>query len=320
MPLDLSAVNLIATIARHGSFAAAARELGKVPSALTYSVRKFEDELDVLLFDRRGQRAVLTPAGRILLADGQNLLNEAQSLTRRVRQIGSGWEDELRIGIDAVVAFEAVAPLLADFDQLEAPTRIRLTYEVYHGTWLSLTRNKVDLAIGTTGAQPPVGLAPADQGREHGQGGRFFSSPLGTVQFVFCVAPGHPLSQWPANEPITDEALRRHRVVVVADSSDTQVNASVGIVDGQDCITVATLEQKIRAQASGLGIGYIPESFARPWLESGRLVERQVLTRRDPTDIFFAWSQPLPGKALAWWLDKLATKRVRQKLLMGPLN
>ena len=40
------------TIARTGSFAAAARELGKVPSALTYNVRQLEDALDVLLFDR----------------------------------------------------------------------------------------------------------------------------------------------------------------------------------------------------------------------------------------------------------------------------
>ena len=42
---------LVDAIARHGSFAKAARELGKVPSAVTYSIRKLEDGLDVLLFD-----------------------------------------------------------------------------------------------------------------------------------------------------------------------------------------------------------------------------------------------------------------------------
>lgn len=47
---------LIDTIARLGSFAKAARELNKVPSAITYAVRKLEDELDVLLFDRSGHR------------------------------------------------------------------------------------------------------------------------------------------------------------------------------------------------------------------------------------------------------------------------
>ena len=48
------------TIARTGSFAAAARELGKVPSALTYSVRQLEDALDALLFDRSSRQAQLT--------------------------------------------------------------------------------------------------------------------------------------------------------------------------------------------------------------------------------------------------------------------
>ena len=55
--LTPDALAMIDAIARNGSFAAAARELGKVPSALTYSVRQLEDEIDVLLFDRRGPRA-----------------------------------------------------------------------------------------------------------------------------------------------------------------------------------------------------------------------------------------------------------------------
>ena len=51
------------TIDRAGSFAAAARELGKVPSALTYSVRQLEDALDVLLFDRSRQASSPPQAG-----------------------------------------------------------------------------------------------------------------------------------------------------------------------------------------------------------------------------------------------------------------
>ena len=61
------------TIARTGSFAAAARELGKVPSALTYSVRQLEDALDVLLFDRSSRQARLTAAGEELLHEGRRI-------------------------------------------------------------------------------------------------------------------------------------------------------------------------------------------------------------------------------------------------------
>ena len=62
--LTPDALSMIDTIARTGSFAAAARELGKVPSALTYSVRQLEDALDVLLFDRRSGQAGSPPPAR----------------------------------------------------------------------------------------------------------------------------------------------------------------------------------------------------------------------------------------------------------------
>ena len=58
--LTPEALQMMDIIARTGSFAAAARELGRVPSALTYSVRQLEDALDVLLFDRSSRQARLT--------------------------------------------------------------------------------------------------------------------------------------------------------------------------------------------------------------------------------------------------------------------
>jgi hypothetical protein len=71
MPLTLEALEVVDTIARKGSFAAAAAELGRVPSALTYTVRKLQDAPELLLFDRRGRRASLTAAGRELLDPSQ---------------------------------------------------------------------------------------------------------------------------------------------------------------------------------------------------------------------------------------------------------
>ena len=50
MRLTLDALLVIDAIDRKGSFAAAAHELHRVPSAVTYSVQKLEEDLDVLLF------------------------------------------------------------------------------------------------------------------------------------------------------------------------------------------------------------------------------------------------------------------------------
>src|SRR6184192_4441586 len=103
MNLTLEAIRILDTIDRKGSFAAAAIELDRVPSALTYSVRKLEEDLDVLLFDRRGHRAKLTTAGLELLTEGRHLLSAADELERRIKRTATGWEVELRIVVDSVI-------------------------------------------------------------------------------------------------------------------------------------------------------------------------------------------------------------------------
>ncbi|MBN9324387.1 MAG: LysR family transcriptional regulator, partial [Delftia acidovorans] len=95
---------MLQAIAEAGSFAAAARQLGLVPSALTYRVRQIEDALDVLLFDRRSRHAQPTEAGRELLREGVRLLHEIDTVAHRVRRVATGWEPHLTIVVDGAVA------------------------------------------------------------------------------------------------------------------------------------------------------------------------------------------------------------------------
>ncbi|SUB31659.1 LysR family transcriptional regulator [Yersinia pseudotuberculosis] len=69
--LTLEALRVMDAIDRRGSFAAAADELGRVPSALSYTMQKLEEELDVVLFDRSGHRTKFTNVGRMLLERGR---------------------------------------------------------------------------------------------------------------------------------------------------------------------------------------------------------------------------------------------------------
>ena len=153
--LTPEALSMMDTIARTGSFAAAAREMGKVPSALTYSVRQLEDALDVLLFDRSSRQAQLTPAGTELLVEGRRLLQEVDAVANRVRRVASGWESELSIVVDDLIATTTIFELVEAFcsvrveGQARGPgTRLRLGNEVLAGTWEALLSGRADLAIG----------------------------------------------------------------------------------------------------------------------------------------------------------------------------
>jgi DNA-binding transcriptional LysR family regulator len=301
--LALEALQLLDAIARRGSFAAAAQELGRVPSAVTYSVRRLEEQLDVLLFDRRGYRARLTPAGEELLREGRNLLAAADDLVRRVRRIATGWEQELRIALDTAVPFTRLLPLLARFTQA-APTQVRVMHEVLGGTWDALVTGRADLALGAADTGPAPERLSA--GCRHVE--------LGRVHFVFCVAPRHPLASVPA--PIAPAQLRRHRQVVIGDTSRRLAPRAAGLLDVADVLTVPSMEAKLAAQIAGLGVGHLPTSLAADAIARGKLVARTLLHGRADVDVVLhlAWRGDARGKAVDWWRGALRSPAQRAAL------
>lgn len=304
--LTLDSLTLVDAIARNGSFAAAAAELDRVPSAVTYAVRKLEDDLDVLLFDRRGYRAQLTPAGEELLREGRHLLAAADDLARRVRRVAEGWERELRIALDTVIAFDRLLPLLARFCGV-APTQLRISTEVLGGSWDALVAGRADLVIGASYDAPETGRL----------GAGYRSQTLGPVPMVFAIAPAHPLAALPQPLPLAE--LRRHRQIVVGDSSRRLAARSVGLVGAPDVLVVPTMQAKLEAQVAGLGVGYLPLSLAQPALDRGDLVlrtpqgGRQGATQAPTAQV--AWRADDHGRALAWWLDELRKPATRAALL-----
>lgn len=290
MKLTLDALRVMDAIDATGSFAGAGDVLFRVPSAITYSVRKLEDDLGVTVFDRSGRKARLTPAGRELLERGRRLLAEAEELEDRVRRMATGWETELRIAVDDVLGTERLMPLLTEFYASDCGTsRIRLLTEVYGGPTDALTEGRADLAIGVTGElpqQPPLR-----------------SVTLGWVRFVFCLSGDHPLASVP--EPITDDQLRAHRAIVVSDTSRTLPGRSSGFLPEQDVLYVPSLAAKLEAQRRGLGVGFLPACLARPDLETGRLVTREVGIQREPALFKLVWRADREGRALDWFVRKL---------------
>ena len=299
MNLSLDALQALDAIERKGSFAAAAEELHRVPSALTYTMQKLEQDLEVALFDRSGRRARLTPAGRELLREGRQLLRAAGELECRVKRIATGWETELRITLDTMIPAPQLFALIADFYGEGSGTRIRLQYEVLAGTWDALVSGRTDLALGVSGEVPP--------------GGGYAVRMLGFKDFVFAVAPEHPLAT--QSEPLAREQILEHRAVAVGDSSRNLAPRSVGLLTGQDVLTVPDLASKVAAQAAGLGCGYLPTHAAAPLIKSGDLVAKEVEELKPAGNLYYAWRTGEQGKALRWFVERLENQDVRSSLL-----
>ena len=299
MKLTLDALLALDAIERKGSFAAAAAELHRVPSALTYTVQKLEQDMDVLLFDRRGHRARLTPAGLELMREGRHLLRAAGELECRVKRVATGWETELRIALDIMVPAPQLFPLINAFYAEQSGTRIRLAYEVLAGTWDALASGRADLALGVSGEVPA--------------GGGYAMRILGYRDFVFAVAPAHPLAK--STEPLTQEQILAHRAVAIGDSSRNLPPRSVNLLTGQDVLTVPDLEAKVAAQVAGLGCGYLPAHAVAAQLRAKRLVVKEVEEVKPAGNLYYAWRSQEKGKALRWFLKRLEDQEVRASLL-----
>ena len=329
--LTPEALTMMVAIAQNGSFAAAARQLGKVPSALTYSVRQLEDALDVLLFDRRSRQATLTAAGQELLDEGRHLLQQIDAVANRVKRVATGWETQLVVAIDDVISRATILELCEAFyatvvpatrpvrgrqgaaahpssaEPSAPPTRLRIRTEVLAGTWEALISGQADLAIGVNiGHELPSGVAMKD---------------LGAMDFVFAVAPHHPLAAY--DGPIPDDELLRHRAVAVADSARRHEPLTVNLLPGQDVFTVASVQAKVEAHLRCLGCGFLVEAIAREHIRAGRLVVKQTQRDNPRGRLHYAWrsgaapdpKKPPQGLALGWWLQQLDSETTRRALL-----
>jgi DNA-binding transcriptional LysR family regulator len=290
MRLTLDALLVIDAIDRKGSFAAAAQELHRVPSAVTYTVQKLEQDLDVLLFDRRGHRAKLTAAGRELLTEGRHLLQAANAIEARVKRVATGWEAELRIAYDGIIPAPAVLALARDFYQQHTETRLRFSAEVLGGCWDALVSGRADIAIGASGDGP--------------SGGGYQTRPLGVIDWVFAVSPSHPLARTP--EPLSRSDILAHRAVVVADSSRNLPPRTTGLLSGQDTLTIADAAAKLQAQAMGLGVGYLPQCLAATAAARGMLVIKRTEETKFSQMLFTAWRTAHRGKALKWFVEQVS--------------
>ena len=300
----LSAENLaiIDAVDRLGSMAAAARELGMVPSALTYRVRQIEDALDVLLFDRSTRNARLTPAGEELLRAGRYLLEEFDAVAERVRRIATGWPTQFTIAADALIARATLFEMCQDFHATGAPTRLRLRAETLSGTLETLESGQADIALGVSPGVARTGI---------------LSAPIGRVKLVFAVAPHHPLAG--VSHPLCEEELHRHRAVAVADSARRGAGATHNILPGQEVFTVPSMQHKLEAQLRGIGAGFLPAPLAQPYIDTGRLVVKALERSDQLIDCAYAWRRPAHPKqtckALAWWLERLEHPLTRRALL-----
>ena len=287
--IPLEALQTIDSIDRKGSFSAAAEELNRVPSAITYTIKKLEQQIDIKLFDRTKQRATLTPTGQLILERGRGILLQVQQLEEQAKQAHSGWEKQLRIVIDTILPCEPFWPLIKELQEQQPWLDIQIMDEALSGSWEALMNDRADLVVGASGDEPP--------------GGHWQRTCLGHIQARLCCSPHHPASQ--LTKPITYEQVNKFTHIVISDSARQLTRRNVGLMGIQQTLAVSNLQQKLSALIHGMGISHLPTHLANAMVQSKALIILDTEEQQTPQPFYMSWSKKNSGKANQWLREKI---------------
>jgi DNA-binding transcriptional LysR family regulator len=293
-PISIEVLETLDAIDRRGSFAKAAEELNKATSAISYAVQKLEEQLDIALFQRLGRRSVLTPAGRLILAEGRDILQTTRRLVEKAKEVATGWEPRISIGLESLYSFPDFFNVINEF-LLAFPTiEIDISECVLNGGWEALEQGRVDLLVGSPG---PV---PSQKG--------YRSVAIGRVQLVPVIAAKHTLaSHASAKKQNIDSVMGQLRRIVIHDTSFNGIVRSEGLSSDGQMFYVQNMDQKIQAILAGIGIGNLPKHRIQGYLDKGVLLPLDI-KQQDNAESFLAWKISNKGKGLRALTETLIVK------------
>ncbi len=282
-PITIEVLETLDAIDRRGSFAKAAEELNKATSAVSYSVQKLEEQLDIALFQRQGRRSVLTPAGQLVLAEGREILQSATRLANKAKEVATGWEPRITIGLESLLPYSQFFKTLRGFLQSHPSIEIDVCECVLNGGWEALEQGRVDLIVGSPG---PI---PLQKG--------YRAIPVRSAELVPVIAASHELAGVAHKPEKTLTHLAQLRRVITHDTSVTEIARSAGLSSDGKKFYVQTMDQKVEAIRAGIGIGHLPRHRIQTLLDDGQLLEL-TLSNDSAHESFIAWKISHKGKGL----------------------
>jgi LysR family transcriptional activator of the allD operon len=282
--IDAEALHTFVTVARLRSFSAAAGLLHKTTSAISYRIKALEDSVGTPLFQRTTRSVALTPSGEVLLERASQIFEWLQTLPEELQQVRDGIEPHFTLVVNNLLyQAGAIAALLAHLAERFPQAVFEVRRAVYMGVWDEMVHNGGHLALGVPGF--------------HTINDDFETEALGVVNWVFVVAPQHPLASAPA--PLGNALLRRYPAVNVQDTSHRLSKRTAWRLSGQQEFLVPDLDAKVACHRRGLGVGFLPAPVARALMQAQQLVARPVAVGRSPSPLALAWRRRGAGKITA---------------------
>jgi DNA-binding transcriptional LysR family regulator len=241
---------VLAAVVDEGGFAQAATALNRSQSAVSYTVARLQEALDVPLLAIEGRKAVLTAHGQALLKRARSLIVELGRLEELARSLKEGWEPELKLVVDAAFPRDRLLRIVAELQHLCPNTQMQLSDAVMSGAEEAITDASADVVVTS---RVPTG---------------FLGDWLLDVTFVAVARADHAL--FSVDHALSAQDLMRHVQVVIRDSG-LEHPRDEGWLGAELRCTVSSMEASLATVEAGLAYAWLPEHLTRAALERGSI-------------------------------------------------
>ncbi|SFG48666.1 LysR family transcriptional regulator [Neptunomonas qingdaonensis] len=282
--------------AESGSFSAAARQLGKVQSAVSTAISNLEIDANLELFDRSSRSPVLTEAGQMLLKSAKTVLHSHHEFNAHAASLSSSNEASLCIAIEQNVATPILLTVLERF----ANTFPYITLEL-------LDPGSGDVAELLRSNRADIGLMIQQEYYPQG----FSFRGIGHSRVIPVSAPDFPLAQM---KQVTLADLRQHRQVVGRSlDPDNQMHERYTL-SPQVWLSESPFVI-LELLCANIGWAFLHEAVVKEKLHSGELVVLDLVYEQadilQGIDLVWTENRAL-GKAGQWLLQQLQSLRFEE--------
>jgi DNA-binding transcriptional LysR family regulator len=238
----------------HGSFSAAARALGRVPSAVSMAIGNLEAELDLQLFERSSREVRPTASARALEAEARQMAGQLRRLQAHALSLHQGLERRLTL---------AIAPELLSAPWSDPLARLAEEFPSLEVDVLSAPQNDALRMLHDGSAQLAlIYERPQIDQRESFQ-------ELGSEVLVAVISPRHPQARERNGQFRLEDLVDIRQIAIV--SRDARMEDERVLVSRKLWRTDSHLAT-LRLVQAGVGWAYLPRRLATPMLDSGELL------------------------------------------------
>lgn len=261
MDQNLSLYRIFYTVANTQNISKAASELFISQPAISKSLRKLEENLNLSLFIRNSRGVTLTAEGKTLytyVSQAFDALQTGEEKLRQIQELGIG---HIRIGVSSTLCKFTLLPYLKDFIKTHPHIRITIECQSTSHTLSLLRENKIDL-----------GLIGRPESLLH----LHFDS-LGEIEDIF-VATGTYLSNLTLRSADGNADIFKNATLMLLDKGNITRQyiddyLVLNHIETGNVLEISTMDLLIEFAKISLGVACVIKQFVQNELSSGELLE-----------------------------------------------